>query len=376
MSKEDIKKAITDICDNRLKTLGEYDFYKNASLGIKFWRVTGLVDSDIEGIIDRCEESRLNTLLSEFTFYVPSGSAFESSDAPGPGPGPGPGPDPHDYSKDYFTIVALENTTILINVDDGGISYSLDGGTIWSEGSGSFTVDVQNGEKLLLKGDVIFNQNTSGSETQFIQSAGNYSIEGNIMSLSYEDDFVDKKTIQTLSEYEKFFANDTKLISTENLVLPATTLTQGCYQEMFSGCTSLTTAPKILPATTVTINCYYNMFGGCTSLTTAPELPATELAEQCYMSMFSGCTSLTTAPELPATELVEQCYENMFDGCTNLNYIKALFLTTPGTGTIDWVSNVSVTGTFVRNENTTWNVRGANGIPEGWTVEPPFSDAN
>ena len=343
MSKEDIKKAITDICDNRLKTLGEYDFYKNASLGIKFWRVTGLVDSDIEGIIDRCEKSRLNTLLSEFTFYVPSGSAFEASDSPGPGP------DPHDYSKDYFTLVALENTTIDINVPDGGISYSLDGGTTWSEGSGSFTVDVQNGEKLLLKGDVIFNQNTSGSETQFIQSAGNYSIEGNIMSLSYEDDFVDKKTIQTLSEYEKFFANDTKLISTENLVLPATTLTQGCYQEMFSG---------------------------CTSLTTAPELPATELAEQCYMSMFSGCTSLTTAPELPATELVEQCYENMFDGCTNLNYIKALFLTTPGTGTIDWVSNVSVTGTFVRNENTTWNVRGANGIPEGWTVEPPFSDAN
>ena len=56
MSKEDIKKAITDICDNRLKTLGEYDFYKNASLGIKVWRVTGLVHSDIEGIIDRCEK--------------------------------------------------------------------------------------------------------------------------------------------------------------------------------------------------------------------------------------------------------------------------------------------------------------------------------
>ena len=144
MSKEDIKKTIADICDNRLKALGEYDFFKDASLEIKFWRVTGLVNNDIEGIIDRCEESKLDTLISEFTYYIPSGSAFESSDDPGP--------DPHDYSKDYFTLVALENTTISINVPNGGLSYSLNSGSTWSTKSGSFTVDVQNGETLLLKG--------------------------------------------------------------------------------------------------------------------------------------------------------------------------------------------------------------------------------
>ena len=60
------------------------------------------------------------------------------------------------------------------------------------------------------------------------------------------------------------------------------------------------------------------MFSGCTSLTTAPELPATKLKASCYDSMFSKCTSLTTAPELPAKNLAEWCYDGMFYGCTSL----------------------------------------------------------
>ena len=139
---------------------------------------------------------------------------------------------------------------------------------------------------------------------------------------------------------------------------------------MFENCTSLTTAPKTLPATTLAPYCYQYMFKGCTSLTTAPELPATTLAEQCYISMFKGCTSLTTAPELPATTLIYHCYEYMFADCPNLNYIKAMFTTTPSsTYTLNWVSGVSSTGTFVKNAAATWNVTGAEGIPSGWTVE-------
>ena len=34
------------------------------------------------------------------------------------------------------------------------------------------------------------------------------------------------------------------------------------------------------------------MFNGCDSLTKAPELPAETLAEYCYSDMFSGCESL------------------------------------------------------------------------------------
>ena len=85
--------------------------------------------------------------------------------------------------------------------------------------------------------------------------------------------------------------------------------------------------------------------------------------------MFYGCTSLTTAPELPATTLVNSCYDSMFRGCTSLNYVKAMFTTTPSSSyTSNWVSGVSSTGTFVKNSSATWDVTGANGIPSGWTV--------
>ena len=151
--------------------------------------------------------------------------------------------------------------------------------------------------------------------------------------------------------------------------LPATTLAEHCYYHMFNGCTSLTSAPE-LPATTLSIGCYNSMFYGCTGLTVAPALPATTLMDSCYSGMFEGCTSLTTAPELPATTLVNYCYSRMFYGCTSLNYIKAMFTTNPSNSyTGNWVYGVSSTGTFVKNASATWTTRGANAVPNNWTIE-------
>ena len=150
--------------------------------------------------------------------------------------------------------------------------------------------------------------------------------------------------------------------------LPATTLAEACYSQMFYSCSSLVHAPA-LPTTTLASGCYNSMFYGCSSLVHAPELPATTLADRCYNNMFANCSSLTQAPELPATTLVEYCYSNMFSGCSKLNYIKALFTTTPSnTYTLNWVSGVSSTGTFVKSSAANWNVTGIHGIPSGWTV--------
>ena len=109
---------------------------------------------------------------------------------------------------------------------------------------------------------------------------------------------------------------------------------------MFYGCTSLTTAPS-LPATTLTNYCYNYMFYGCTSLTTAPSLPATTLTDFCYTSMFYGCSNLTTAPSLPATTLASSCYNSMFRDCKKIKlsttasgtYTKAYRIPKSGTGT-------------------------------------------
>ncbi len=155
-----------------------------------------------------------------------------------------------------------------------------------------------------------------------------------------------------------------------NYLSAATTMAEGCYSSLFKACPNLTSVPRdLLPSTTLAKSCYDAMFANCAMLTSAPELPATTLAEKCYVSMFTGCTNLTTAPELPATTLITSCYNLMFNGCSKLNYIKAMFTTTPsGTYTSDWVRGVASSGTFVKNSVATWEVIGVSGIPSGWTV--------
>ena len=111
------------------------------------------------------------------------------------------------------------------------------------------------------------------------------------------------------------------------------------------------------------------MFYNCRSLITAPELPATTLTNYCYDSMFYGCTSLVTAPTLPATTLAGYCYQNMFDGCSSLKHIKCLATDISASSLSNWVRGVASTGTFVKAANMTSWTTGTNGIPSGWTVQ-------
>ena len=256
------------------------------------------------------------------------------------------------------------------------------------------TPSINIGQKISFK---ITNPTISSTEgiSKFVVDKA-FNVEGNIMSLLYGDNFEGQIDLSGKDKvFYKLFNNCTTLKSTENLILPATTLASHCYSYMFEGCTGLTTVPKILPATTLATYCYSWMFYGCTSLISTPQLPATTLVDYCYSRMFSNCTSLTTAPQLPATTLVSNCYPNMFYGCTNLttapelpattlvdycyysmfrdcsnlNYIKMLATNISATVCLDnWVSGVASTGTFVKHPNMTTLPNGYSGIPSGWTV--------
>ena len=117
---------------------------------------------------------------------------------------------------------------------------------------------------------------------------------------------------------------------------------------------------------------FHNLFGGCRNIVNVNSnfLPATTLANSCYQQMFYNCTSLTTAPELPATTLAKYCYNDMFCDCTKLNYIKMLATNISASMCLDyWVNGVSSTGTFVKNAAMTSLPTGASGIPSGWTVQ-------
>ena len=149
--------------------------------------------------------------------------------------------------------------------------------------------------------------------------------------------------------------------------LPATILSQYCYQYMFQGCTSLLTAPKIMAMTTAR-GSQKGMFKNCTSLVNAPELPATNLGIGCYSGMFDGCTSLVNAPELPATTLNQYCYEYMFRSCKNIKSIKCRAKVKANAATNDWLNGVKTSGTFYGHSEYGWS-SGASGIPTTWTFE-------
>lgn len=194
--------------------------------------------------------------------------------------------------------------------------------------------------------------------------------------------------------YEYMFSGCTSLTSAP--ALPATTLAEGCYKMMFAGCTSLRSAPELpaeelavvcysgmfntctslesapaLPATTLASSCYLNMFLSCSNLTTAPaQLPATTLADNCYSNMFARCSKLISAPVLPAETLVKNCYWHMFEDCTNLNSVTMLATDIAATGCLtNWMEGVAATGTFIKAASMeSLPTDSASGIPEGWTV--------
>lgn len=166
--------------------------------------------------------------------------------------------------------------------------------------------------------------------------------------------------------YEGMFNKCSSLTTT--ISLNAEIMKPSCYSTMFQHCTSLVTAPALNSVKLANL-CYKWMFYGCTNLKNAPAiLPATELKNECYRLMFYN-TAITTAPVLPAKTLVEHCYSHMLNRCPNLNYVKALFETTPATGyTNYWLYGVNSEGTFVKSNNATWNVDGEHGVPLNWTI--------
>lgn len=89
-----------------------------------------------------------------------------------------------------------------------------------------------------------------------------------------------------------------------------------CFRLLFDGGSSLTTPPR-LPATTLTQYCYSEMFRNCW-ITKAPSLPATTLQHMCYNEMFNWCSSLEELPSLPATTLATYCYYGMFQNCSKI----------------------------------------------------------
>lgn len=272
----------------------------------------------------------------------------------------GPTP-PHDYSQDYLTMTLLTNGKLALDKPGAAsgtpnLYYSTDNGITWSNqfDSSRRTAEYPAGTKILMKNANILTLDISPSYPPYninimceIDSTGDFNISGNVMSLIDGDNFRNMTSMSVngtnYTFYSLFYASAAtgRLMSAENLILPATTLTPYCYTSMFFG------------------NSY---------MTSAPELPATILTESCYKTMFDSCAALTTAPDLLATTLVDSCYQGMFEGCSNLNYVKCLATDISAPYCLgSWLYQVSSSGTFVKDANTSWPT-GSSGIPSNWTT--------
>ena len=216
-----------------------------------------------------------------------------------------------NYANDYLTFVFTTSGSISSDLD---FYFSKDSGTTWDQGY----IEVEEGDEVIAKGDV--KQVVNSDPPLNIQ--GTYSVQGNAMSIYNSTGFTGITEFEDSSHHIKeLFRNCTGLTTAENLILPVTSLTIGCYE-----------------------------------------------------SMFEGCTSLTTAPELPALEAVATCYQRMFSGCTSLNYIKCMLedpqSSVSNSAFFQWVDSVASTGTFVKNVNATWSQGGSSqdDVPANWTI--------
>ena len=130
-------------------------------------------------------------------------------------------------------------------------------------------------------------------------------------------------------------------------------------------------------ATTIEANnAFYGLFAGAEKLVNNTErllvLPATTLMEGCYQDMFNGCKGIEKAPELPAPKLEKNCYQEMFYDCAKLNHVKCLATDIKAEGsTKDWLgkAGTEATGEKVLETLVPMTANSDDGVPTSWTAQ-------
>lgn len=223
-----------------------------------------------------------------------------------------------------------------------GVEYSTDGNN-WNDYTSGTDITLDNvGDKVSFRGNI--SAYCDDKERSYFSCSGACYLYGNIMSLVNPTSYVQVTRVEEFaftSLFEDTYnGGNIKSHPDKALVLPAMTLSRGCYA---------------------------NMFKECVGMTKAPDLPATELAFLCYNSMFYNCDALTTAPDLPATTLMKGCYFQMFWDCEHLNSVKCMATDISAEScTTQWLYNVSESGTFITPSATDWTENSEDGIPSGW----------
>ena len=229
-----------------------------------------------------------------------------------------------EYSTDNIFWTASSDATLTIPVAEGGCVYFR------GDNASYFDFDA-----LMATSTMVYCH---------FSLDGHFYIYGNIMSLIEKENFEYATELTGIGNFVSMFEGNEGLMNhpTKNLELPATTLTMGCYSNLFRDCSGLTRA-FALPATVLQQSCYdsmyrstgvtsaveilaeeipasacSSMYNGCTELAYAPDLHASVVGSEGCRSMFYNCYSLVSAPALPASVVGDRGYSNMFYNCIAL----------------------------------------------------------
>ena len=197
-----------------------------------------------------------------------------------------------DYSREYLTFEILSDGYISLyaskNDNRKYISYRKNGYTWWGtyfSGTPN-TIQVSRGDIVEFRGvnDAYAASNWfngfSGTTCQF-------KLRGNIMSLiDLMPEFIDINTLESAYTFSNLFRGCTGLTDASKLVLPATTLSERCYQRLFRECTSLKKVE--LPRNLTALN--GSVFQNCSSLV---EIVVPEGVTKIDSGLFYSCNSLT-----------------------------------------------------------------------------------
>ena len=182
--------------------------------------------------------------------------------------------------NNYLTVEALEDG-LTVSLSTNACRYCVDGDGNWiSLAAGAETESIKAGQTLSLRGNLT-PSGYVGIGTFTISKKCN--LKGNCMSMLYDANAPFITTIESCAFYRLFY-NCANIVNVSENFLPATILHNHCYDGMFSGCSSLTTAPE-LPASTLESYCYMGMFSGCTSILNAPDICVDRMQYWCCMEM-------------------------------------------------------------------------------------------
>lgn len=224
--------------------------------------------------------------------------------------------------------------------------YSYDGEnwTSWNGTSSTISFGTQEHPSMYLRGknstafDKISSTAATSSRHFVFSTSAPVTLEGNINSIiDYENENI--TTLPDTYMFRALFWGQTALYDISGLELPAASLTNCCYMDMFSGCSNIVYGISELPAMTIPVGAYRNMFRMCKKLSTPPPtLPATSLSNCAYTNMFYDCWELPSAVDLPATVVPAWAYASMYRECHAITSAPIMSATS--------FSNNAMQGTF------------------------------